>query len=328
MKEVTKQTRLILGAKIATIRMNLGLSQNQFSKALDIRRATLSEYENGLRLPSLTFIYAVVSTFKVKLEYFNPSYRRNAVIFDNDVYNSVIEIPVPKSPLKKGDGPDLVIARVPSRAAIKAIDDEITKKAGISPSNIGSAYNKNRFRYDPERYADLGTNIEVLIRHIVQDELKKERESSEYSVVTGKKSIVNPPESIIRQDSQEEKKGKYSYDLKSEAPVENTVDEPEDKRKEEETEDLENNIEDDENQIEDESEEDDGDGDIEENDGDEDEDDEDEDDEDDEHVPEQRIDKFQDPNFIARLSVGVDADMRLGELAEQKQIEENDSKSG
>ncbi len=56
--------------KIKQLREYEGLNQKEFADRLDVTVPTISRWENGERIPQVTYISTMCNVFKVKIEYF------------------------------------------------------------------------------------------------------------------------------------------------------------------------------------------------------------------------------------------------------------------
>lgn len=59
-----------VGAKLKTLRKGRGLTQIQLSEALNLSRASISNYERGARCPSFSELRRISEYFGVSVDYF------------------------------------------------------------------------------------------------------------------------------------------------------------------------------------------------------------------------------------------------------------------
>lgn len=65
-----QELSVTIGSSIAHHRKALGMTQEQLSLALDVDPTTISRFERGVSLPSLTTIQKVCSIFGISLSHF------------------------------------------------------------------------------------------------------------------------------------------------------------------------------------------------------------------------------------------------------------------
>ena len=58
-----------IGKRIKEIRLEYGLSQQQFGKLLSVSQDTISLWENGKSLPTTEFLIAIAKHFNVSADY-------------------------------------------------------------------------------------------------------------------------------------------------------------------------------------------------------------------------------------------------------------------
>jgi transcriptional regulator with XRE-family HTH domain len=66
-------SKLNIGLKIKQLRMEQGLNQTELAKALCVTNSTISNWENGHRLPSVEELYRLATFFNTTLGCFDPS---------------------------------------------------------------------------------------------------------------------------------------------------------------------------------------------------------------------------------------------------------------
>ena len=72
-----------IGQKIKTIRERKKLTQEYFSKSIDISRSLLSQIEAGKSTPTFETITKIISAYKINANYFFSNYELNNVIDTN-----------------------------------------------------------------------------------------------------------------------------------------------------------------------------------------------------------------------------------------------------
>jgi len=70
-------SQLNIGTKIKKLRMTKGLNQTELANALSVSNSTISNWENGHRLPSIEELHRVATFFNASLGYFDPTNKTN-----------------------------------------------------------------------------------------------------------------------------------------------------------------------------------------------------------------------------------------------------------
>lgn len=77
-------SQLNIGTKIKKLRMTKGLNQTELANALSVSNSTISNWENGHRLPSIEELHRVSTFFDTSLGYFDPNGQPESISSEQD----------------------------------------------------------------------------------------------------------------------------------------------------------------------------------------------------------------------------------------------------
>lgn len=84
--------RTAFGERIARLRIQKGLSQNQLSQMLGVKRSVVSYYESGDRLPSFDVLMEMSRVFNVSTDYLLKGKDTERIISVSDLDENSIDV--------------------------------------------------------------------------------------------------------------------------------------------------------------------------------------------------------------------------------------------
>ena len=84
--------RTAFGERIAMLRIAKGLSQNQLSQMLGVKRSVVSYYESGDRLPSFDVLIEMSRVFNVSIDYLLKGKGSERIITVSDLDENSINV--------------------------------------------------------------------------------------------------------------------------------------------------------------------------------------------------------------------------------------------
>ncbi len=84
--------RTAFGERIARLRIQKGLSQNQLSQMLGVKRSVVSYYESGDRLPSFDVLVEMSRVFNVSTDYLLKGKDAERIIAVSDLDENSIDV--------------------------------------------------------------------------------------------------------------------------------------------------------------------------------------------------------------------------------------------